>query len=271
MGAFPKRHHFLPRFYLEGFSRDGWLWLCDRERKHFRKSNPEKTAIIRDFYVLENKSGEKDYSVEQAFSLIEGKASEVIHKLERCEGIEPKERADLALFVALLMTRTPRFERDVQQMTDAAAKHIIKHSVSNVGAAENLIRRSGTNLDPQGMLDFVQKERFQMETSHNFIVTSMVEKAHKFGLDVCLMNWSVLHASDRSSFITTDQPVGFIVPDELRGTREPIFGLASERIIKVVPLTQRVALLMTDYGAKFRHDQMSQEGVREVNLAVATE
>jgi hypothetical protein len=64
MGANPKRHHFLPEFYLNGFARDGLLWLYDRGRKQYRRQTPHNTAIIGHYYTFENEKGEKDYSVE---------------------------------------------------------------------------------------------------------------------------------------------------------------------------------------------------------------
>ena len=86
MSSVPKRHHFLPKFYLEGFARDGSLWLYDRHRRQFRPGTPGKTAVIGHYYALETESGERDYSVEEFLSLVEGRAKEVILILERGGG-----------------------------------------------------------------------------------------------------------------------------------------------------------------------------------------
>jgi hypothetical protein len=271
MSDSPKRHHYLPRFYLEGFTRNRLLWLYDRERKQFRPGTPEKTAVIKHYYVLEMEDGGKDFSIERYFSVVEGKAKTVIDKIQRRTIITPAERADLALFIALLITRTPRFERDVQAMADAAAKHLIKRGVPNVETVENLLRRSGTKLDPQDMLKFIQDEQFTLKMSRNFILSAMVEKAHKFGLDVCLMNWKIVHAPERTSFITTDQPVGFFVPPASRRIHEPVLGLASEKITKLIPLTQRTAVVIGNFGGQLTHQDFTQQEVRDVNIAVATE
>lgn len=58
------RRHFLPEFYLKGFTCDGLLWLYNRERKQIRPQTPHNTAIIGHYYSFENEKGEKDYSVE---------------------------------------------------------------------------------------------------------------------------------------------------------------------------------------------------------------
>jgi hypothetical protein len=41
----PKRQHFLPRFYLEGFTHNGFLSLYDRDKKEYRKQQPASTGI----------------------------------------------------------------------------------------------------------------------------------------------------------------------------------------------------------------------------------
>jgi hypothetical protein len=86
-----------------------------------------------------------------------------------------------------------------------------------------------------------------------------------------MMNWVVVHADKRSAFITTDGPIGFVVPDEFRRSGEPVLGLGSQEITKLVPLSQGVALLIGNHGAGFGHFDFHREQVRDVNIMVATE
>src|ERR1700677_4277820 len=115
MGKNPKRHHFLPKSYLDGFARDGFVWLYDRRKNEYRRQQPLNTAVIGNYYVFENKEGEKDYSLESYFSKIEGSAKSTIKKLEAKEEISPEERLYLAHFIALLMVRSPKFDREVNE------------------------------------------------------------------------------------------------------------------------------------------------------------
>ena len=85
------------------------------------------------------------------------------------------------------------------------------------------------------------------------------------------MDWLVVHAQPSSAFITTDEPIGFIVPDEFRQSGEPVLGLASQKIVKLVPLSQRVALMLGQFGGGFGHMGMHREQVRFVNKLVASE
>jgi hypothetical protein len=59
----PKRHHFLPQFYLEGFARDGLVALFDREKNEIRLQQPLNTAVIGHFYTLKDGKGAIDSSL----------------------------------------------------------------------------------------------------------------------------------------------------------------------------------------------------------------
>jgi len=79
--------------------------------------------------------------------------------------------------------------------------------------------------------------------TRSFVIQAMLDKSQKLSMDFFLMNWTIAYADERTSFITTDQPLGFIVPDEFRRSHEPVLGLGSEKITKLVPLSQRVAMI----------------------------
>lgn len=40
----PKRQHFLPRFYLDGFAKDGLVAMFDRDKKEVRVQQPVNTG-----------------------------------------------------------------------------------------------------------------------------------------------------------------------------------------------------------------------------------
>lgn len=56
-----KKHHYLPEFYLKGFSTAGNLWVYDREKRERRKLRPETVAIRKGFYTVEDPDGQKDH------------------------------------------------------------------------------------------------------------------------------------------------------------------------------------------------------------------
>lgn len=46
-----KHQHFVPKFYLENFSKDGSLFVYDRKESRFFKSTPEK--MCKQKYIYE--------------------------------------------------------------------------------------------------------------------------------------------------------------------------------------------------------------------------
>lgn len=51
----PRKHHYVPQFYLAGFTLDGSsespLFVCDQEQSKTWKSTPKQSAHRRDFLV----------------------------------------------------------------------------------------------------------------------------------------------------------------------------------------------------------------------------
>src|ERR1043165_1464790 len=68
--AKPKRHHYLPEFYLAGFTLDGaresTFTVFDRDECQFREQTPPNTAVRGYYYAVEDEAtGEKSMHVEE--------------------------------------------------------------------------------------------------------------------------------------------------------------------------------------------------------------
>ena len=85
------------------------------------------------------------------------------------------------------------------------------------------------------------------------------------------MDWVIVHAPECTAFITTDNPLGFVVSEDLKRSGEPVLGLASQKVTKIIPLTHQMALLMGKHGARLGHFSVNRHQVRDINLALATE
>ena len=268
----PKRHHYLPEFYLNGFTRDDLLWLFDRKAAEFRRQAPRNTAVIGHYYTSQTESGEKDYSIETHLAKMEGEAKPIIDKLDAGERISAEERVGLAYFLALLLCRTPKHAREIEEIGDAMHKLLAKEMIPTVEAAAELLRKSGgASVTAESMFQFVHEEKFQMKPSREYTLTTMLEQSRRFFKEIALMNWVVAHTDGHASFVTTDSPIGFILDDQQRRSREPVLGFASEKITKVVPLTSGTALLIASPGTGFGHLAVDRNQVREINLAVTIE
>jgi len=108
-----RKHHILPRKYLERFSKDNRIWVLDFETKKQNNLHLEDAAVIKDFYTVKTINSQEDDLIEQKFlSDIEGKCdqaiSEAISKHTFSKG-EPWVL--LANYIALMYFRTPLFRQ----------------------------------------------------------------------------------------------------------------------------------------------------------------
>jgi len=103
----PKRQHYLPRFYLDGFATDGLVSVYDREKDEVRRQQPKDTAVIGRFYTMEDAQGRRRYEIEALLSEYEGKASPVIKK--NLPPRKPSRRTSAPIWPS--SWRLPRCER----------------------------------------------------------------------------------------------------------------------------------------------------------------
>lgn len=136
----PKRQHFLPRFYLEGFTKDGLLAVFDRRTNELRVQQPVNTGVIGHFYTLEDSEGRKRFELEQMLSEFETKASGAILNLAAKQEIGPEERADLSIFVALAGFRTPDIVDSLKLFNSSTVDHVAKKLFADVGQVKEQMR-----------------------------------------------------------------------------------------------------------------------------------
>src|SRR3990170_6936918 len=135
-----KRQHFLPKFYLEGFTKNGMVALFDRKLNEIRVQQPVNTCVIGHFYTMEDAAGRKRFELEQLLSEYETKASFVIKKLAATEAINADERTDLAIFVALATFRTPDIVDSLKALNSNLIKDMGKRMFADVDAVKTRMR-----------------------------------------------------------------------------------------------------------------------------------
>ncbi len=122
----PKRHHYLPKFYLEGFCRNNLLWVFDRDSKEFRQQTPVNTALQKYYYSFENDDGEKTADIEDLLSLVEGHTKPIIDKVNDEKLISDTEKETLSIFIGFLHSRVPSFEEYFNNQHERIVRHLSK-------------------------------------------------------------------------------------------------------------------------------------------------
>ena len=271
----PKRHHYIPRFYLEGFRPDSeeYLHVFDREKSELRKQTPLNTMVSKYYYSFEDVDGSKNTEIESSvLRIVERVAKQVIDRLNNRESICLEERLDFALFVAFMMNRTPDFERSLNTVTSGIIKKITSIGTSNdewfTQFADSYKKDTDKefNLTAEELNNLIQNSRLELHP--NMRLWYMLELSQTMSNYFSQMNWAVLHCPDNCSFVTTDQP--FTVVDTKSSTRGFFgAGLIDDDVKKIIPLSKKTCLEMLDHGNSITHHDIDDELVRQINLTVA--
>lgn len=162
----PKRHHYLPQFYLEGFCRDEVLWVYDNEEKEFRQQTPQNTAVQTYYYCFENDDGERTAEIEGLLSLVETHAKPIIDKINARETIDENEKETLSIFIGFLYSRVPRFEKNYNDNRERIVKHIGKTICSDEKRTEQTLKKyeqdtgKKTNVTAKELYEFAQSDMY---------------------------------------------------------------------------------------------------------------
>src|ERR1700722_2360769 len=105
----PKRHPFLPQFYLSYFTDSkNLLWEFDRETKEYTQKGPRGSGWAKHYYRYKGKDGKMHTDIESGlFNHIETGAKPGIDKIDAGQPISEEEMGMVSLFAAFQHTRVP--------------------------------------------------------------------------------------------------------------------------------------------------------------------
>ena len=138
----PRDQHFVPRCYLAEFTdpatpqgQEPYVWVFNKNGKNPKKRAPKNIFTETHMYTFEF-NGEKNFSIEQSLSTMEGKYAYTFqHKIKQKKPLTEMEHAYLCAFVAAQMQRTPRFGRNyenfIQQLIDHGTQIALAHGVTD--------------------------------------------------------------------------------------------------------------------------------------------
>src|ERR1700690_1456266 len=95
--AEPRRHHYVPRCWLAGFTdtgeKDGQLWVTDMVRRKQWQASPKTAGNIRDFYRLSDEQFDPLFA-EKSFSKIEDIVAPILRSIDREQRSPNAEEAE---------------------------------------------------------------------------------------------------------------------------------------------------------------------------------
>jgi hypothetical protein len=129
-----RAHHYLPIFYLNGFTsaltRDkGFLWVYERE-KSVRRSKPVNEGHERDLYAYQDEDGTV-LNIEQLLSVIESQLASLFQAIsEGHHQFGSDDWQSLTIFMALMWVGGP-MGRDLVNKLSADAMRAIMRKLAN--------------------------------------------------------------------------------------------------------------------------------------------
>jgi hypothetical protein len=208
--------------------------------------SPKTLAKLTDYYAIERASGSSHVVETDVLTKVEDAAAKVISRL-RDGGPRPidSQRLDLAVFIALLSTRTPGWRSPMEQLAAKTAKAVMQESARHPAHFAELVRR--TNSDRTFSDEEIERMRVETLDPGNFKYSAdpsisldlMIKTTRALAALIFNMNWSYVIAPVGKRFITNDYPVFWYDP-----TRRPpaANGLASPGCILTFPLCPEMAM-----------------------------
>ncbi|MBP1673824.1 MAG: hypothetical protein H6Q25_1639 [Bacteroidetes bacterium] len=192
-----KRHHYLPRFYLKGFTnKDGDFFIYDKKKDEIRKSKPDNS-----FFEKYRNTGtvkeEKSDLPEQVLAEFDNRSANVLEKIRnsnfRQNILTPEILYEIRFFIASTFWRIPQTDNLREKIIDDFSFQELGFGIFNKKSGERMEEAEQTLKD----IDLFRK----MYSSLLPLVSFMGKyKTQNFN------DWRIIHRTN-SIHITGDNPL----------------------------------------------------------------
>lgn len=227
----PRKHHYIPKFYLKGFSEDEKR-IYQIEKTLVAKAyelSVNDAAAVRDYHKLDD--GVADVSaLEIEFSKIEGEHAKALEILFT-EGRVPEHiRAKIIEFISLMRFRVP------------SVKEFLRKSRADfVECAFKIMERNGEFPPrPKGL----EGVPIIAEIANFALLSDIMQMAFSPKHLDCLnsMKMTILRAHEEASFITSDQPVVFYNAKATKLGKKCYTNLTDRNSKLILPISNLIAI-----------------------------
>ncbi|MBM4037391.1 MAG: DUF4238 domain-containing protein [Planctomycetes bacterium] len=246
--------HYLPRYYLRGFTLEpgGQIWAYDKARLRKFRTAVKNVAMETGFYSRE---------VEQLLAnSVENPANQVLDKIRRFASLTSGDKDLLAPYIAAMMTRVPRHRLRMNETAPPVASRLyeeIAHELDLVALADPGLARLAAKrkLEAKEILDRYCDHPPKEVWLRNIPPASMPNLV----ASISSMKWCYL-TYEQPAFLTCDNPVFFFT----------WLGVSRPQSEISFPLSSRVALWgRRGEGIREEFLRAKRQAVYEVNRRTA--
>lgn len=282
MGA---KQHFVPRAYLSAFTdpdtpsgQEPYLWVYERDGEAPYARSPRKVAVRTHYYSFPDELGDLNESIEELLSKIESQAIPVLRLLQNdvdIASLTAEQREALAVFIAFLAVRTPRFRDHIEKFMADIGKKVGPLSAQDPEYFERTMKRVAAAKgksppeDIERLRQYILSGDYDVKTNPAISLQSLLEVAPTIAEYVYRFNWRMLRApSSSSGFLTSDHPLVLISTKKLPGIYGIGAGWETPWMEATLPIAPRRCLLISQHHPP-GFEEVSDSIVSEVNLRTA--
>lgn len=253
----PRRHHYVPQFYLRGFSKNRRrIFRIERDTGLYVPVNIRETAAIRDYNELDYEGAPDRNAVEKALGELEGELAKDMDAL-LAKGINAKqELCEIICLLVQLRLRIPAFKKHIQSAMEEQLRE----------TAKALEREGRLPKPPPGLEGVLAVENFRFSIKNWFWLQMVFEQSSSPDtLEIYSRMRVQLLRSTGSSFITSDQPVSLFHPEVANLGWYGGVGPATPGVEIFLPLSSKAGLLL-DHGPTAQVEREAYESeIHELN------
>ncbi len=225
-----KRHHYIPKHYLRGFTQSlasEKIWVYEKGKTKNYRTNLKNAGVEGHYYTISMQNGKKDSNTLENWlaDYIEGPASSIIDKIRNLLPITAEEKFTMSVYMYVMSTRVPH--------------HIQRHLGIVEKVCDEIIAETIRGEIPERLLSITNKEgiiqvvtNVKNSSKKNLYLSSIKDKSGEITTAIYTMNWRFLTFKGERDFITSDNPFTF---DEWQGLSNPqaqiTFPISSNIII----------------------------------------
>lgn len=199
------RHHFVAQGFLRGFATDHdasrtFIWVYDKRAGHVpRMKSVRSIAWAPAYYAQERDDGSTDLdTIETGLAkTIDNEIPLILHRIAPTVGqqveLRAEDKAALAFFVGLSLTRVPSFRDGINAMYSQVAQIGLSYQLEKDPRLGELAERYGITAEAKPWVS----------------LRPMIEMAQSIASSALAKNWQFFVAPPSVPLITSDNPVVF--------------------------------------------------------------
>lgn len=201
----PRKQHFLPQFYLRGFSLDGrGIYQIEKASGKYYGCQIKDTAAVKDFHVLDYEDVEDPHALEKRLADLEGMLSEHMSRL-LSEGVENREATMYTLqLLSVMRLRVPAFKEHIERSFPSTIRRV----------AERMEREGRLPKPPPGLEELLKVENLNISILNwkSMEVIFKIASSDDALSILYSMRARLYSAPPGMAFATSDQPVALFHP-----------------------------------------------------------